>query len=300
MPIPPAKRLPQSQAEARLSPAISVTSPFDSISALDMLHGYILMSANKSFRGSSEVYANALAHKVQQAGWTATKADELSYSTQNAYGDEWVANLWSQEIWRKAREENTILPLFRSIDMPSNPFELPIEGTDPTVYFVPESSDEAQLSLGAANPIPDSKMGSAKVRLEAKKLALRAGFSSELVEDSIVPVLSLYREQALRAILDSIDHLLLNGDTQTAASGNINSDHQAPTAASRYLAFDGLRKSALVTTPTQAVNAAGSISLEQMRTARFKMPMRFGARPADLAWIVDGTTIPVCWGWMNS
>ena len=62
--------------------------------------------------------------------------------------------------------------------MPSNPFELPIEGTDPTVFFVPESSDEAQLTLGSGNPIPDSKIGSGKVQLAAKKLALRVGFEA--------------------------------------------------------------------------------------------------------------------------
>ena len=37
--------------------------------------------------------------------------------------------------------------LFRVIEMPSNPFELPISGTDPTVYYVPETQDEAELSL---------------------------------------------------------------------------------------------------------------------------------------------------------
>ena len=54
---------------------------------------------------------------------------------------------------------------------------LPIEGADPTVYFVPESTDETQLSLGSGNPIPDSKIASGKVQLTAKKLALRVGFS---------------------------------------------------------------------------------------------------------------------------
>src|SRR5690606_22217194 len=181
-----------------------------------------------------------------------------------------------------------ILPLFQAIEMPSNPFELPIEGTDPTVYFVPETMDESQLSLGSGNAIPDSKIGSGKVQLAAKKLALRVGFSSELVEDSVVPVLNIYREQAMRAITDSIDYVLLNGDTAT--SGNINKDGGTPDATDRYMAFNGLRKLPLVTTTANAVDADGEPTLDLLRQTRFTMAAKYAARPSDLAWIVDGGT----------
>ena len=243
----PRKRLPLAdEREALKMGRIAVGSEFDALDAMDMLHGYMLMSSTKSFHGVSERYANALADKVNRAKLKATKADELAYSTQTGFGDEWVPDLWSQQIWRRARQDNTILPLFQSIEMPSNPFELPIEGTDPTVYFVPETQDEAHLTLGGGNPIPDSKVGSGKVTLNAKKLALRVGFSSELVEDAVIPVLNIYREQAVRAIADAIDHVLLNGDDRAAAAGNINSDHAAPASTAKYLALNGLRRAPLV------------------------------------------------------
>lgn len=286
---PARKRLPVGSAADALK-GIQVGSAYDTLDALDMLHGYMLLRATKSFQGASEQFANALSHKVRQAGLTAIKADELSHSTQAAYGDEWVPDLWSAQIWQKARLENVILPLFRSIEMPSNPFELPIEGTDPTVYFVPETTNEAQLVLGSGNAIPDSKVGSGKVQLAAKKLALRVGFSSELVEDAIVPVLNIYREQAMRAITDSIDHVLLNGDTTATSTGNINLDDSTPPANSRYLAFDGLRHLPLVTETANGENAAGAVDLTKLRATRFKMPSRYAARPNDLAWIVDGGT----------
>jgi HK97 family phage major capsid protein len=259
---------------------------------MDLLHGYMLLRSAKSFHGVSQTYANALAHRVQRAGLTAIKADELSYSTQTGFGDEWVPDLWSAQIWKKARLENIILPLFQSVEMPSNPFELPIEGADPTVYFVPETANESQLALDtSSNPIPDSKVGSGKVQLAAKKLALRVGFSAELVEDSIVPVLNIYREQAVRAIADSIDYVLLNGDTETAATGNINSDNGAPASTARYLAFNGLRKLPLVTNTANRVDAANvAPTLALLRQARFTMAAKYAARPSDLAWIVDGGT----------
>ncbi len=282
------KRLPLAdEREALKLNRVAVGSEFDSLDALDMLHGYMLLRSAKSFHGVSERYSNALADKVNRAQLKATKADELAYSTQTGFGDEWAPDLWSQQIWRKARQDNTILPLFQSIEMPSNPFELPIEGADPTVYFVPETQDEAQLTLGSGNPIPDSKIGSGKVTLNAKKLALRVGFSSELVEDAVIPVLNVYREQAVRAITDSIDNVLLNGDTTTAGSGNINSDNAKPPATAKYLALNGLRHLPLVDNTANAINLNGAPTLTKLREARFKMPGKYAARPSDLAWLVD-------------
>lgn len=286
----PRKRLPIADGQDAFKGHLEVASPFDTLDVMDMLHGYVLLRAGKSFQGVSERYANALAHKIHRAGLSAIKADELSYSTQSGYGDEWVPDLWSAQIWQKARQDNVILPLFRAIEMASNPFELPIEGTDPSVYFVPETSAESHLSLGSGNPIPDSKIGSGKVQLAAKKLALRVGFSAELVEDAVIPVLNIYREQAMRAIADSIDYVLLNGDTESGATGNINSDDAAPNATDRFMAFDGLRKLPLVTTTANAVDMAGAPTLAKLREARFTMAAKYAARPGDLAWIMDSGT----------
>ncbi|MBN2469816.1 MAG: phage major capsid protein, partial [Anaerolineae bacterium] len=252
--------------------------------------GYVMLRAAKGFRGVSEQYANALAHKVRRGGLSALKADELSTSTQAGYGDEWVPDLWSAELWRQARLENVILPLLRAVEMPSNPYELPVEGADPTVYYVPETADESSLTLGSANPIPDSKIGSGKVTLAAKKLALRVGFSAELAEDSLIPILSMYREQAMRALSGAIDSVILNGDTETGATGNINSDDAAPASGATCLAFDGLRKLPLVTTTANAVSAGGEPSLALLRQARFTMAHRYSINPRHLAWIVDGGT----------
>jgi HK97 family phage major capsid protein len=290
----PRKRLPIASAQeaVKAAPHISVGSPYDSLNEMDLLHGYMLLRSAKSFHGVSQPYANALAHRIQKAGLNALKADELSYSTQTGFGDEWVPDLWSAQIWKKARLENIILPLFQAVEMPSNPFELPIEGADPTVYFVPETANETHLALDtSSNPIPDSKVGTGKVQLTARKLALRVGFSAELVEDSIVPVLNIYREQAVRAIADSIDYVLLNGDTVTAGTGNINSDNGAPASTARYLAFDGLRKLPIVTNTANKVDAANvAPTLALLRQARFTMASRYSARPSDIAWILDGGT----------
>lgn len=273
------------------SGSISVGSRFDALNAADLLHGYMLLRAAKSFQGVSEQYANALAYKVRKSGMSAAiKTNELMHTIQTGFGDEWVPELWSAQIWEKARQDNVVLPLFRTIEMPSNPFDLPVSGTDPSVYYVPETNSESQLVLnGGTNPIPDSKIGSRKVQLNAKKLALRVGFSAELVEDAILPVLNIYREQAMRAIADSIDYVLLNGDVEDGEGSNINTP-AIPAGSERFMAFNGLRHLPLVANTTLRLDMAGEPTLAKLRETRFKMPAAYAARPGDLAWIVDSGT----------
>ncbi len=293
----PAKRLPGFESDPAQAgdkaPRIEVRGRFDNLNAADMAYGYMLL---KGKGGASEQFVKAMADKVEREGikldgqWAGMKSDELGYSTLANYGDEWVPDLWSSELWRKARQDNVIAPLFNTIEMPSNPYELPIEGTDPTVYLAEETQDEAHLSLGSGNPTPDSLVGTGKVQLSAKKLSLRVGFSRELVEDSIIPVLSVYREQAIRAMADAIDNVLLNGDTTATSTGNINLDDDTPAATAKYLAFDGLRHLPLVTTTANAVDAAGTPTLAKLREARATMAAKYGYNPRNLAWVVDFST----------
>lgn len=214
----------------------------------------------------------------------AFKANELGTSTQADYGDEWVPDLWSSQIWERARLDNVVLPLFQVVEMPSNPFEIPVESTDPTVYYVTETADEASLTLAASgNPIPDSKMKTGKVQLNAKKLALRVGFSTELEEDSIIPWTATLREQAQRALLDAIDNVLLNGDTATGANTNINLIDGTPGANDKYLAFNGLRKLPFVTNTGNRTDGLGAaVTLAQLRQARFLLDRAYSANPKNL------------------
>ena len=292
------KRLPA--AQSAVTPSVEVRSKYAGLDAVDMAFMHTWLSRSGQWTPSA-AFMRELASKTYRAFERGeldagavrdlpVKSDELMHTGLSGYGSEWVPDVWSSELWRKARAENVILPLFRTFEMPANPYELPISGTDPTVYYVPETQDEDDLTLGASNPIPDSQIGSGKVTLSARKLALRVGFSAELVEDAALPLIPLYREQALRVMADAIDHVLLNGDTETGATGNINSDDAAPEATAKYLAFDGLRKLPLVTTTANALDANGVPTVALLRTARFLMPSRYALRPKDCAWIVDGST----------
>lgn len=198
------------------------------------------------------------------------KANELDHTAQANYGQEWVHTIWRDQIWEKARLENVVLSQFESMEMAASIEELPLESADPDVYYTPEDTDDAHLDL-SASLTPASKIGTGKKQFSAKKLSLRTGWSAEEDEDSIVRFAEQARRQADRAMRNAIDFNLLCGDTETGTT-NINLDGAAPAAKTKYLAFDGLFKMALVTGTGLKVDAGNAAAtLAAIRQTRFKM-----------------------------
>lgn len=220
------------------------------------------------------------------------KSDELDYSTQAGYGDEAVPTIWSEDIWERPRQDNVIQNLFESVEMPSNPYEYPVEGSDPAVRYVVETKHEAQLSLDSTTrPIRSSKVGTGKITFTARKFGLQVEWSAELDEDSISRLIPQFRKQAERAMQDKgIDNVAINGDTSTTT--NINSDGETITESDRnYLAYDGLIHQALVTATTNRLDAGGvAPTLQHLRAVRSMLGTAEAYNPNNLAWIMDFPT----------
>ncbi len=298
----PIKRLPYADPAPTSQIEVTRATKYSDLSASDMAFLHEILSgsvrgwnpgdafyrelADKSFRA---VNSGALPYDAVKGlvnrGYT--KANELDTTTQAGFGQEWAPDSWRAELWQRVRQDNVIAPLFSMIEMPTQPYELPIESTDPTVYFVPETTDASQLVLGTGNPITLSKIGSGKVQMNARKLALRVSWSSELNEDSLIPVIANYRRQSLRAMQNAIDNVLVNGDTATGANTNINLIDGTPTSGTKYLAFNGLRKYCLVTNTSQAKDGAGAPTLPLLRATRFLLNGAYAVQPRNCAWIVD-------------
>jgi len=259
-----------------------------SISGLRLPETFYRELADKSVKAvnSGRLGMEAVEGLVRTYG-ASFKANELSTIGQSGFGAEWAADSWRAEIWAKVRQDNVMAQVLPMIEMPTNPWELPIESTDPTVYFVPETTDQTQLVYGTGNPITQTKAGTGKQTMNAKKLALRLAWSSELNEDSILPVVTQYRAQAVRALQNAIDNVILNGDTATAANTNINLIDGTPTAGTKYLAFDGIRKYCLVTNALQRFDGAGAPTMPTLRKGRFLLRGDYALRHRDCAWIVD-------------
>lgn len=220
----------------------------------------------------------------------AIKANELDNAAQTGFGLEWVPNIWWNEFWPRVRISNPFAGTMVRIDMPSNPFFLPLEQADPTVYFAAEGTDLTQLVLTSGNTVTASKVASGKATLTAVKLAARVGFSNELMEDSIIAIIPRYRAQMIRQLQNYVDDTIVNGDTATTASTNINLIDGTPTAGTSYLAFNGLRKFALVTNTAQSIDAAGTPTLALFRKLRFTLGKQYAVDLANLVMVVDPST----------
>lgn len=225
----------------------------------------------------------------------AIKSNELDNTQVAAAAGNWVPELWSSQLWLRVRVPTRVAGQFQVTEMPSATYDLPVEDTDPDVFFVPETTDNAQLDLAQNVPIPSSVVQAGKVQLVSKKLASRTGFSSEMMEDSIIQFIPQLRNQAVIAIENAIESVLINGDTTNSAS-NING---TPTNGfARFLALNGMRYLGLVTNAASLtngpVNALGATpTLQMVRQARFRLISslnNYALDPSNIVIIVDPYT----------
>ena len=219
----------------------------------------------------------------------APKVDELVYSTQTGYGDEWVPTLAAAELWREIRLEAKVIGLFDQFDMPSQPYDYPAESTDPTFYKVGETTGEAMLAFGSSHPVPDSKIATSKVTFSAGKLGARTHWSEEMDEDSIIAVQPQFRDQFGIKLAHVLDEVIVSGD-ETSGTSTLNISYRGGAAGTTrvVLTIDGLRHEPLVTTTTDSFNA-GTLTIDDFVTARSLMGTagKYAVDPAQLVYICD-------------
>ena len=215
----------------------------------------------------------------------AIKTNEIMSSGQADYGGDWIADLWSTELYRYDRAENVVVGQFQQIDMPSDPYNLPIEGVDPQMYYVPETTNAAQLTDTGDNTTTLSKGGTDKAQLKSGKLQIRIAISGELEEDSIIPVIAEQRRKALQVVDDTIDSVILNADPSTV--GNINLDGGTPNGDEPYMldAGTGLIHNAL--TLNTDIQAGGPPTLAMMRRMQGQIDEYIRFKLRDLVYFVD-------------
>ena len=192
-----------------------------------------------------------------------------------------------QDWWRRVRQANPVAQNMQRFELPSGTFNWPLESSDPTVLYVAEGTDATQLVLTNSNTMTLSKIASDKRQFSAKKIGARIAWSTELVEESIIPVTTAYRAQLERAMQNAIDSIIINGDTATGANTNINLIDSTPATGTNYLALDGLRKYSLVTYTGQKADFAGaSPTLSLMRAMRGKLYREYVTDIGNLVYLV--------------
>jgi len=202
-------------------------------------------------------------------------------STTADAGDDWVPTLMDSMLWENWRVDSRIASLVKFIDMPSNPYVLPIKDSGMTIYY--NASENAATT--ASNPNTGS------VTLTAGKLMGEIDFSYELDEDSILNIRDVLVTDINQKMTRAIDDVILNGDTTTGVlnvsyylSGGSNIG-----ATNKVLIFDGLRHFALVDNTSQKSSLAAAVTQDNFLTV-MKLMGKYATRPTDCACIVDPWT----------
>jgi HK97 family phage major capsid protein len=202
-------------------------------------------------------------------------------STTAGSGDELVDTQEARALWDDVNLETAIAPLFNTIQMPSNPFQIPLQLGD--VNWYPGTENVATKSTA---------LSTARQTLTAYELVAEVPWSYDLDEDAVIAMMEELRRSLLRNAREVIDDVILNGDT--TATNNINADGAtiATTDAGKghwLLGFDGLLHLPVVDNTAQAINHAGAVSDDMFNEVRAKLG-KFGVRPSELVYITDINT----------
>jgi len=205
------------------------------------------------------------------------KGDAMDTAESGA-GADFIDTGMASTVLQKVRDAQSVLSkLPTPITMPTGTFEIPTEGADPTFYGTSENT------AGPGTEYTSSNAGTGSITLTSKKFTAITYLSGELDEDSIVSIRPFVEGKIAAAYVELLDKVMINGDTTTAATGNVNLDDAAPTAGTYYLQLNGMRKAAIDNSKT--VNA-GTLDSTDFRAAR-KLLGRKGLNPQKLLWILS-------------
>jgi hypothetical protein len=207
--------------------------------------------------------ATLKAAQMQVHGGAAIKANELNYSTLSSYGDEWIGVTYSNALWNKIRQDTQVVGRIPTITVPqgSESVVIPLESTAPTFYKV------AQATAQDANPgrttatYTTSRQGTASQTLTVAKLGAAVNYTGELEEDSLIPWVQELRRVLTAEAAEVLEHIVIDGDTVTTATTNINDIGGTPGGTESFLLLNGFRKLALVTNTANS-RSAGTLAVE--------------------------------------
>jgi len=202
-------------------------------------------------------------------------------STTAGSGDELVQTQEARTLWDDVNLETSVASLFNSIQMPSNPFLLPVQLGD--VNWYPGTENVASKSTNLAT---------ARRTLTAFELVAEVPWSYDLDEDSVIAMMEELRRTLMRNAREVIDDVALNADT-TVTNG-INSDGATitPTDAGKaqwLLGFNGLLHLPLITATAMANDHNAAASTGMFNELR-GLTGKYAIRPSENAFVCDIAT----------
>jgi len=216
------------------------------------------------------------------------------YTGGSGIGSDWVGTAYSNELWRKIRADNNVVSKIPSMVIPDGYSNetIPLESTDLTWYKVAEvTAADGTMGTPAAT-ITASQITTSSKNITVSKLGARGMYSGEMTEDELVRFAPQLRDQLEKSGSEYLESAVIDGDTETSATKNINDIAGTPASTDYFLVWDGFRKLALVTNTANSRSAAGALvvsdykdTLKLLGTAGLA-----GSDPSQVSFIVDFNT----------
>ena len=225
---------------------------------------------DKNAKTSADGFQVARNHKAYAGQWKHIM-NALDTDT-SAEGTEWIPTGIGATLHEQVRAAGKVAPLFQRINIPTNPWKMPIEGADATAYRFAEPTGDTATKVAASTP------GTGAATFDAEIFGARILFSKSLDADSVIAMLPFTTAKLVRAFVDAEEKAILDGDTDGT---HMDSDTNTSGTTHASWAWDGLRKKALA----QTLVTATTTSVANLLALRKGMG-KWGVNPADLAYIV--------------
>lgn len=217
------------------------------------------------------------------------KANEINQSTLTSYGDEWAGMAFSQQLWESIRDMSLVASKIPSVEIPAGTESLtiPTESGDPTWYKVPQIADLNGTTGRPDAGVTSSKPGTGSKTISTAKMGCRTLWSGEVEEDLLIPWLPELKRKIQLSGAERMDHVVIDGDTATGATTNINDIAGTPASTDLFLLMNGFRKLALVTNTANSRDG-GTLAIEDfLETMKLMGTVGKNANQQFCAFILD-------------
>lgn len=208
----------------------------------------------------------------------------IMYSSGSNAGQELVDNdEMADNILLNAQRYSTFLsqlPSFHGVNMPKK-MSVPVLGKAPLF------GRNSEKTSGAFAQVAGTTAPTDEVEISQGMFVLRIDVSRVVANYSKVDLENYIRQRLQQSAVRSIEAVIINGDAETGATGNVNKDDGAPAGTEYYLEIDhGLRELAINNSYTTSV---GTLDGDDFVSVASQLGMRF-ANPKDCGWLFNVNT----------
>lgn len=180
-----------------------------------------------------------------------TNANEVEHTSNTGYGAELIpSDVLSQDILELVQQESRLLPMLPG----DHGTGLAPNESVPVVGELGEFLGNTEWTTGAgALSQGNSLLPTAKVTIPQASFIKSIDVSKRELNYAPAKLEGVIKERLAKAMAGTIDGLIINGDSESGGTGNVNSDDGAPTSTNYYMQIDhGIRELGINGTGTSA------------------------------------------------